>query len=228
MNKPDTVANVTALRTPLHTFLLCCGFSGGILFSIINFSFGAITPHYDMMRQPINELELIRHGWIQSANFVVLGLFVCAYALGLRKELVSGFGATLIPLSQLFLAAGFILTGLFIHQPMNNIAGAISFMAMLSSFLLFAIRFARDARWKGWAAYTVLSAVLIIAAIALFGYTQQRDAPYAAMFERLVILVRMVWALVFLLRLLNGRRLGPVKQGATSPVLTEQAEHAGE
>jgi len=82
MNQPDTTVIESVPRTFWHSAFLCCGIIGAVLFNIVYFSFGAISPHYDMMRQPIGDLAHLHHGWIQSANCLVTGLFICVFALG--------------------------------------------------------------------------------------------------------------------------------------------------
>jgi hypothetical membrane protein len=209
MYQHETVADVAAPKTTMHTYLLCCGLIGSILFNITYFTFGAIAPGYDMMRQPIGDLELINHGWIQSVNFIVFGLAICAFAAGLRKELAGGFGATLIPLFQVFIALGVILAGIFIHEPIHTTASIIAFVSMLISFLLLARRFAGDPRWKGWTTYTILTVVLMILLFVIFCYAKSRDGAYAGIFERLVVVTRLVWSIIFIIRLLDGRKLAP-------------------
>jgi hypothetical membrane protein len=209
MYQHERVAGVAAPRTSLH-FLLCCSLIGSILFNITYFAFGAIAPGYDMMRQPIGDLELIDHGWIQSVNFIVFGLSICAFAAGLRKELVRGFGTTLIPCFQVFTALGVILTGIFIHEPIHTTTSIIAFVSMLISLLLLVRRFAGDPRWKGWATYTILTFVLMMLLLALFGYAKSRDKAYAGVIERLIVVTRLVWSIIFITRLLDGRRLAPV------------------
>jgi len=211
MNQHETVADATAPRTFMHTLLLCCGIIGSILFSVTYFTFGAIIPDYDMMRQAISDLELIKHGWIQSVNFIVFGLFICAFAAGLRKELVSGYGITWLPLMQVFTALGLILSGIFIHEPIHTPASVIFFVSLIISFFLFARRFAGDPRWKGWAVYSIISAVLAMFFLAMFGYSKSHNGAYAGVFERLVVVTRAAWSVIFTIRLLDGKRLTQVE-----------------
>src|SRR5882757_7750585 len=117
MRQPDTLADILIDRSNTHTFLLCCGVAGSLLFTFIYFAYGAIAPDYNMVRQPIGDLELLSDGWIQSANDIVFGLFNLAFAEGLRREMVNGFGTTLIPMSLGSASLGFILLGIFIHNP---------------------------------------------------------------------------------------------------------------
>src|SRR5260370_26868348 len=102
MDQPDIKVDEVIPRTFWHTAVLLCGIIGPVLFVIVYFTFGDIAPDYDMLRQPIGGLELIDYGWIQSLNFIVFGLSIAAFGIGLRIELRSGFGVNALPLFHLF------------------------------------------------------------------------------------------------------------------------------
>lgn len=216
MDQADTLADDTIHRTFWHKLLLACGVAGSILFTVTYFSFGAIAPNYDMMRESISDLDLLPHGWIQSANFIVFGLFTGAFAVGLRKEMEGGLGLTLIPISHVFTAFGLILAGIFTHSYEHTIALVITFVSTLISFLLFARRFAGDARWTGWATYTLLSAVLMIAMLSIFCYTESKHGAYAGVFERLIVVTRLVWISIFTIRLFLGQTLSAHREAIAS------------
>jgi hypothetical membrane protein len=215
MDQPGTDANEVALRPFWQTALLFCGILGPVFFLTVYFIFGNISPDFDMMRQPIGNLELLKYGWIQSANFIVYGLFTCAFAVGLRNELQSGFGVNLLPLFHVFTALGMVLLGIFIHEPVHTYASVSSFVPLIISFILFACRFAGDQRWKGWATYTLLCAILMALLIGVYWYTAQRNNEYAGVFEHLVVFIRMIWLVTFVLKLLWGNRLTPLSRHLT-------------
>src|SRR5665213_2981201 len=161
MDEPVITASEVVPRTFWHNAFLWCGFLGSILFNVIYFSCGAIAVHYNMMRQPIGDLEHLRYGWIQSANFIMLGIATGALAIAFRKELRSGFAVTLIPLFYLFTAAGAILMGLVINEPAHTYISVLTFVTLPISFLLFSGRFSADPRWRGWATYTNMATLLM-------------------------------------------------------------------
>ncbi|HVW12609.1 MAG TPA: DUF998 domain-containing protein [Mucilaginibacter sp.] len=207
MLKSDNLADT---HRPLwHNFLLCCGIIGSVLFSIAAFGYGAVSPNYDMMRQPIGELELLRHGWVQSVNFVVFGLFICAFSFGLHRELKDGYGALLLPVLQGFVALGLVLSGIFIHEPFHTQASMLAFISLVISFFVFAIRFAGDPRWQGWAAYSIVTGLVVMALLAIFGYVKAHNGAYAGVFERGAVFTRSLWMLIFTVRLMTGTGLGP-------------------
>lgn len=215
MDQHEAVAYVSAPKTPVHIFLLWYGLAGSILFNLIYFSQGIMAPHYDVMRQPISDLGLLHSGWIQSVNFIFFGLSVCAFAMALRIELHRGFGITLLPLLHGLTGLGLILAGIFIQNPLHNTALLIALFAVWLSFLLLAIRLRGQPGWKGWTSYTVLSLILMIALFAWFIYAHRHGYPYAGVFERLVVVTRLIWVTLFTLQLIGGRRLLPAnEQGA--------------
>ncbi|MGZ3814202.1 MAG: hypothetical protein ACXVB0_18245, partial [Mucilaginibacter sp.] len=71
-------------------------------------------------------------------------------------------------------------------------------------------RFADDNRWDGWATYTLLSVIFMAALIVLYWATSNLDNSYAGIFEHLFVMTRLVWLILFVMTLLDGRRLTPV------------------
>ena len=210
MDEPDTGTTPYTPRSFWHTALLCCGLAGAILFSVVYFCFGLISPDYFILSQSIGDLQLQPHGWIQSANFVMAGMFLLAFAAGLRQELVNDFGAVLIPLFHVLTGFGLIIFGLTLRGAMHIYAGLGGFLCVLISLLLMAGRFASDVRWRGWVNYTIITTVLMMILSTIFCYSLINKVPYSGIWERLTVLVRIIWMGFFTLRLLNGRRLSPV------------------
>jgi uncharacterized protein DUF998 len=120
-------------------------------------------------------------GWIQVANFVVGGVLAVAFASGLRRVLRGrGRAATWGPLLIGVYGAGLIAGGLFVPDPalgfppgapdgipsqlswhaiLHAIAPPLAFAALVAACLVFARRFAGE-RSRGWAAYTVATAIV--------------------------------------------------------------------
>ncbi|HTD40352.1 MAG TPA: DUF998 domain-containing protein [Mucilaginibacter sp.] len=217
MTQPDKIINQEVLRPVGQTALLSCGILGPLIFLIVYFTFGSVSPDFDMMRQPIGRLELMDYGWIQSANFIVYGLFTCAFAVGLRNELQSGPGVILLPLLQVFAASGMIMLGIFIHEPVHTYVSIFLTVSLVAGFWLFARRFAGNPQWKRWVVSTNLCAFSMIMLSVLYWYAHHVDSPIAGIFEHLLIAVRMVWLVVFILKLLWGSSLAEVEGVEESP-----------
>jgi hypothetical protein len=209
MLQQDTLL-FTAERTRSHTFLLCCGILASALFSIVNFTFSALSPGYDVARQSISDLELGPSGWVQSVNFVIAGILMSAFALGLRKELVSGPGAMSIPLLQLVIGFIMALLGIFTGYTIQAVLILILFSSIMTSFFIFSRRFNTDERWANWSVYTNITAIVLLVFFALYVRSQMHSGACAGIYQRGVLLTRVLWNLFFTVRLLAGIKLGPV------------------
>jgi len=93
---PDTVSDTTT--TTLTRALLTCGVVAGPLFVVVALLQVLFRDGFDLSRHLLSLLSLGEWGWIQITNFVVGGLLAIAFAIGLRRALRPGRGATWAPL----------------------------------------------------------------------------------------------------------------------------------
>lgn len=210
MSEPGAGYHLLTPRTNLQTALLCSGIIGAVLFTTVYFCFGVISPNYYMIHEPISSLQLQPYGWIQSLNYILAGLFICVFAVGLRNEMVSGFGIVLIPFCYIVTGLGCITLGLSLDPQIQLYAGGFTFVSLITGLLLLARRFATDPQWRGWVIYTVMSVVLMIVLCTLFTYSIAHQGRLIGVFERLIIITRLVWLFFFTAKLLGGRSLTPV------------------
>jgi Protein of unknown function (DUF998) len=203
----QTALRTNAARSRTQTLLLTAGFSG-VLFILTYLVLGAIASSYDPLRDTISGLEFTSVALAQRINFFGFGLLLCAFAVGLRRELNRGRGATLIPLFQFLSGMGVIGDALFIHAPLHMICDLIAFNSALVFLFIFAWRFRGDLRWKGWSAYSILTALLMMAFLTAFGFANHLGGPAGAM-EKLATSTRTLWSVVLTAKLLAGTRLEP-------------------
>jgi hypothetical protein len=71
------------------TLLLWCGAAGAPLFVIAFLIEGATRPGYNPVRLPISLLSLGDLGWTQTANFILDGVLMLGFAVGLGRSLPS-------------------------------------------------------------------------------------------------------------------------------------------
>jgi hypothetical protein len=193
-------------RTYAHKLGLAAGF-GGVLFISAFVIFGAIAPGYDGLHDTISALELTTLSAAQRANFFIFGLLLCFFAVGLRRELLPGRGALLIPLFQFLSALGVIGDAIFIYEPMHLVCDLIAFNSALIFLFLFAWRFRQEPEWKGWIAYSIVTALAMMGFLAAFGLANHFGGP-AGLLEKLATCTRTLWSALFTARLLSGRSLG--------------------
>jgi hypothetical membrane protein len=199
----------TVSRSVAQILLLSCGILASVLFTATYLIEGALHPGYDLMRQTISSLEWVSNGWTQQVNFIVFALFISCFAVGVRKELSGGFSATAFPILQGLVALGLLISGIFISDPLHTIGDYITFLSLVIGFFVIARRFAQEPHWGiGWAVYSIGSAFLMMGLLAAFGTALSHGGP-AGLFERLAGLVRSIWTVLFVGRLLTGTRLSP-------------------
>jgi len=200
-----------------HRLLMVCGIVGPILFIGIFSIEGILHPGYDPLREPISSLELVSNGWTQSANFILFGLFIIFYAFGLKKELVRGIEANLIPLLQGVVALGLITSGVFVHDPLHTIGDILNSGSVVINFVLVR-RFARDPRWRGWSTYSIVTAILTVLSIVAFRVAAAHNGP-DGLFERSATFVEAIFTILLTARLL-------ARPGSLAPRRTQTGKSA--
>ncbi len=194
-------------RSRTTTWLLFTGF-GAIPFIATYVILGSLTPGYFFQRDTISALELTPFGIAQQVNFFVFGVLLCVFALGLRREMQRGFGDVLIPFFQFLGGLGVIGDSIFIHDGPHMACDLVAFNSALCVLFLFAWRFRRDPRWRGWSGYSILTALGMMALLFGFGMANHLGGP-AGLLEKLATAVRSIWSVLLVARLLAGARLAP-------------------
>ncbi len=100
--------------------LLACGVIGGPLFVVAFVVEGATRAGYDPLRHPVSSLALGGSGWTQVANFIVAGLLMLAFAVGLRRALRPPGGSTWGPLLVGVWAVALLGAGVFVTDPVSG------------------------------------------------------------------------------------------------------------
>jgi len=193
-------------RKPLQVLLLIASVAGSILFIVTYIALGISTPGYSSLYNTISSLELTKYGCLQQANFIIFGIFSGCFSVALINELNPGINAVLIILFQSITAIGLIGDGIFIHEPMHMVFDLITFNSVLLLLIFFAGQFYKNSGWEGWSLYSVISALLMMALLAVFGYTNSHKGA-AGLYERVAFLPRTAWTILFITKLLRGKTL---------------------
>ena len=203
--------------------LLTCGAIAGPLFVITFLIEGATRPDYDSLRHPVSSLALGNFGWMQSTNFIVTGLLLLAFALGLWHILRPSFWR---PLLIGLVGISLIGAGIFITDPINgyppgtsvilpvysdhglihDLFGILTFLGLPIACLVFSFGFIRERKY-GWAAYSAFSgiAIFVFFALASMGFAQVQDyARFSGVFQRLSIISGLGWIYLLAINLVRG------------------------
>ena len=87
---------------------------------------GWLRPGYNAFSMYISALALGPRGWIQIVNFIVLGLLMLIFAWGVAAEFPTGKAARGGLLILEILGVLFIMSGIFVMDPMDTPADQMS------------------------------------------------------------------------------------------------------
>lgn len=158
--------------------LLASGVIAGPLFVGTFLAEGATRAGYEPLRHPVSSLALGDHGWMQTANFVVAGLF--------PTDPVSGY-----PPGTPDKLTGYSWQGA-IHDLAFSLPG---FVPLAAACFMFCRWFAGRGD-RGWAVYSALTGLVFTASfiLASAGFGQAEDLVHlAGLFQRVAVAVGFGW-----------------------------------
>jgi hypothetical protein len=161
--------------------LLGWGLVAGPLYVGVSLAQALTRPGFDLTRHAWSLLANGPGGWIQTANLLLSGVLLIAFAAGVRRSLGTRWAAGLLAV----FGASMIAAGLLRADPAQGfppgtpdgpgeltwpgvghlVAGGIGFTALVAACLLLTARFARSGR-PGWAWFSGLTGVGFLAGFA--------------------------------------------------------------
>ena len=164
--------------------LVAAGAAAGPLFVVVAAVQAVTREGFDLSRHPLSLLSLGDLGWIQIANFVLSGVLMLAFAVGVRRSLGDGPGRVWAPVLFALYGVGLVLGGAFTADPALGFPvgtpdgyptewtfhGAVhAFAAPLAFLALVAVTWvvARRLAWEGHRAAATWSRVIGVACLLL-------------------------------------------------------------
>ena len=210
------------------------GVVGPLLFTCTFFIQEAFRrDEFSPVAEPVSALEAGPNGWVQQVNFVVFGLMMLTFAIGLNRGVsptrMGTLGPALLCVAGigLFLAAAFPLredaAGVTYDPGLHFMAGVTFFLSTSLALLALSGRLSKDSHWRGLATYAAACGALAFIGFVVLGRFAIPDgAPlhdYAGLAQRTVLLLVTFPCLVALaLRL----RTSPAAHGSTPSEKTIQ------
>ncbi|HEV7657352.1 MAG TPA: DUF998 domain-containing protein [Mycobacteriales bacterium] len=159
--------------------LLGWGAVAGPFYVVVSLAQALTRDGFDLARHPWSVLENGPLGWIQSANLVLTGALVVAFALGLRRAIGAGWAPRLLAAYGVTLAGAGIFTAdpvagfpagspggvLSWHGTLHFLVGGIGFACMIAACLVLGRRFARAGE-RRWARASRVTGIAFLAAFA--------------------------------------------------------------
>ncbi len=195
--------------------LLWCGVIGPPLFVLVALIEGTTRSRYDPIRLPISLLSLGDMGWTQTLNFLVFGVLMLAFSVGLWSIGQSKVGSVLMTLFSL----GLIAVGLFPTDPgggyppgvpasststgtLHDLFTLLTFASLALASLVFGRAFARM-NDRAWAWYSGITAVLVVIGfVAMFTAFSDRNelTRFGGVIQRLTVIVGWLWITLLAIR----------------------------
>ena len=210
---------------------LTWGTAGTVVFPLVYVVEGLTRPDYDSLRQAISALSLGPGGWVQRLDFAICGVGVLWSALVWRRILAGGVCATWYPIVRAVEGFGLVAIAFFSQDAaygyppgapsgatpptpagLVHLVGTIVIVnAMCIGLLIIARRFWKAPGWRGWATYSIASAVATMVLMGFFGVAQNTHTAltgYAGLFERLATSSDTLWSVVLVAWLWVRRPMG--------------------
>jgi uncharacterized membrane protein YhaH (DUF805 family) len=210
--------------------LLLCGALVGPLTFVIGLAQALTRPGYDLMRQPVSSLALGPLGWVQTLNFLLGGVLMLGFALGLARALpVLGRPPGPLPAIVAAWAVGLLGAGVFATDPISGypvgeprhghtvhgVLHAFPFsVALVAACVAGAVVFARRSRdegRRGWAALSAGTALAVLIGFVGFGLSFTIGVgfvPVAGFIQLVTIAIGWAWLAAVALHV-RGRLSGP-------------------
>ena len=210
------------VRAVTTDVLLITGAAAAVVFVAILLIEGSVRTGYDPVYHTGSELELGDRGWLQRANFFVMGAGVFAFAVGVQRALDSRIGAVLLG----FFGFGLVLAGSFAPDPVrgyppgapidrdahlswqaqvHDVSGPVMFLALFGACLAVAGRLE-----GGWRMYTMWTAAAGLVMTVWTAIAYRQDAANTGLVQRGLILVYWSWIAVLAIYLTTTHCAGCV------------------
>jgi len=193
------------------------GMLGPALFALTFTLNGLLRPGYHPVRMYVSELSIGPQGWIQQVNFMVLGLCLAAFAVGVSKAFPAGKASRAGPVLLGIIAACYFISGPLVTDPaamfdnqrtvhgfLHGIFGALVFSLSPACCFVFLRRFRADAAWRRMRPWTLLAGIVMALVVVLMKIAQPLPSPlnpWAGLIQRCSMLTFYAWVITFALGL---------------------------
>jgi hypothetical membrane protein len=202
-----------------HRLGAWAGVIGSVLFVGVFTIEGLLRPGYDTASMYISALSIGPRGWIQVANFMVVGLLIVLFARGVAAEFgkTAPIGVTLLTLIGISLFASGPLVmdpatvpfmQMSLHSQLHYLFGAIVFSLAPASCFAFFARFGRIRTWRALRWWTLGLGIVMVVGIGFLKAASLPSPsnalhPWLGVIQRATIVPFFIWVFFFGLRMLG-------------------------
>ena len=183
---------------------------------------GFLKPEY--LTQPISYLELGKNGWLQSANFIVLGLLLIFFAFGLSQRMTHLIKRVPLLVSTgllLLVGLAFVNDGVFIpaapgelqtavHAVLHGVGFEVIFFSLPLACLIIGWQLRKMADWRiyGWYSIitgfiTVVPALFVLVSSFASASSGTQSPWFVGLINRIFVIEALTWYVVMGIRTLT-------------------------
>lgn len=199
-------------RLSIQSVPALCGIAGPLILVSGDVTASLLTADYSMISDTISSLALTPLGWLQTIGFLIMGLLLELFVVGLFFSIrgARGFRPGMALLACL--GFGLLLIGAFRTDPSgapHSVEGTIHTITAYAMSLVFpagivllAPSLRADPNWRNVLAYTLVAALLALTlTIGLFLLPDRMN--WFGLYERIIVGNVLVWTEVMAVHLLR-------------------------
>ena len=183
-----------------------------------------LRPGYDQLTQYGSELGTGDNSVIMNASFLITGILIVSFSLGLLTSIRTGFWSRAGSIFVGLFGMGEIATAAFpcdpgcpltnpqsLSQQVHNGIAAVAFTAIAVAPLLVSVRLKRDKSWRSYQAYSLATGFAALGLFITFSIAALYSLLYVGLLQRLFLAFPFLW-----IELLAIHLLAISKRGRTS------------
>ena len=191
----------------------------GIIAPLLMISLWAIAsllrPGYDQLTQYGSELGTGDNSIIMNTNFIVTGLLIVSFSLGLLTSIRTGFWSSAGSIFVGLFGIGEIATAAFpcdpgcpltnpqsLYQQVHNGIAAVAFTAIAIAPLLVSVQLKRDKSWRNYQAYSLGTGFAALGLFIAFSIAALYSLLYVGLLQRLFLAFPFLWIELMAIHLL--------------------------
>ena len=219
-----TPAYTTTNQLQRYAVRLCiwAGIMIPFLFVLIFSLAGFLKPTY--LAQPISYLELGANGWLQRTNFIILGLFLILFTVGLSQRMNSLIKRMPLRVSTgllLLVGLAFVNDGVFtpaapgeiqnvVHAVLHGVGFEVIFFSLPIACLIIGWQLRKRASWRtyGWyslmtGCITVIPALFVVVSSFTPASSGTQSPSFVGLINRIFVVEALAWYVITGIRLLT-------------------------
>ncbi len=201
------------------------GMLGSALFVLVFTIEGGLRPGYNPLEMYISALSLGPRGWVQMANFILLGLLLALFTWGVAQAFPTGKASRGGVILLAVLAGLFFISGPFVMDPagtpqdqmsphglVHGLAGGIVFLLMPIVIFVFLRRFRADPAWQDLRAWSLALGIIEALDVLVFTIVSKSpalvaaSAPWIGLIQRAALVPFMLWLFGFAFMMLRSHQ----------------------